>query len=160
MKVITGIQKAVTECETHKGIHDKYMRIGWKSVKAVYAEAHKTELEAYNKAVRYLKKQGVELSVDLKVLQKEYDTLQKQYAEQEQKLLVIQTDLKPLKDIRYWVDKVLTNEQKEIGKMQEPKYSITEKMKYYKEQTKPKEKQIEEVQIAKEKREKKQNKEI
>ena len=158
MKVITGIQKAVTECETHKTIHDKYMKIGWKSAKAVYAEAHKTELEAYNKAFRYLKKQGVEPSVDFKVLQNEYNTLQKRYAEQEQKLLAIQTELKPLKDIRYWVDKVLTSEQKEIEKIQEPKHSITEKMKYYKEQTKGK--QIEEIQIAKDKREKKQNKEI
>ena len=159
MKVITGIQKAVTECETHKGIHEKYMRIGWKSVKAVYAEAHKTELEAYNKAFRYLKKQGVELSVDYKVLQDEYNLLQKEYAEQEQKLFTIQTELKPLKDIRYWVEKVLTNEQKESEKMQEPKHFMTEKMKYYKEQTK--ETQIQRgLQVSKDKREKKPNKEI
>lgn len=154
MKVIAGIQKAVTECETHKAVHDKYIKIGWKSAKAVYAESHKTELEAYNKAFRYLKKQGVELSVDLKVLQKEYDTLQQQYAEQEKELLVVQTELKPLKDIRYWVDKVLTSEQKEIEKLQEPKHSITEKMKYYKEQTKGTHLQ-KEMQISKEKQVKK-----
>ena len=57
------------------------------------------------------------------------------------------------------MEKVLTNEQKESEKMQEPKHFMTEKMKYYKEQTK--ETQIQRgAQVSKDKREKKQNKEI
>ncbi len=152
MKVITGIEKAVAECKTYKSVHDKYIKIGWKSAKAVYAEAHKTELEAYNKAFRYLKKQGVELDVDLNILQEEYHTLQKYYAEQEGKLNAIQMELKPLKEIRYWVEKVLTSEQSECEKRPEPKYSIAEKLDYYKEQRK---KELETKVI----KEKKQNKE-
>lgn len=152
MKVITGIEKAVAECEAYKSVHDKYIKIGWKSAKAVYAEAHKTELEAYNKAFRYLKKQGVELDVDLNVLQEEYHILQKYYVEQEEKLNAVQTELKPLKEIRYWIEKVLISEQSECEKRPEPKYSIAEKMNYYKEQSKKEQ----EVKVI---REKKQNKE-
>ena len=28
MKVITGIQNAVADCQTHKAVHDKYLKIG------------------------------------------------------------------------------------------------------------------------------------
>ena len=55
MKVITGIQNAVADCQQHKAIHDKYVRIGWKTVQSVYAESHRDELDAYNKAYRFLK---------------------------------------------------------------------------------------------------------
>jgi hypothetical protein len=34
-----------------------------------------------------------------------------------------------MKDIRYWVSKVLTPEQAEVEKKPEPKHSVTEKMK-------------------------------
>lgn len=72
MKVITGIQNAVTDCQQHKTVHDKYVRIGWKTVQSVYAESHRDELDAYNKAYRFLKKHGVDLNVDLEALQAEY----------------------------------------------------------------------------------------
>ena len=152
MKEIVSIQNAVAECEQYKAIHDKYIKIGWKSAKIVYAEAHKMELDVYNKAFYYLKKKGVELSIDGKIFQKEYDALQKFYGEQEEKLAVVQTELKPFQEIRYWVDKVLTTKQN-VEKKLEPKYSMTEKMDYYK-------KQVKEKQIQKEVQEKKQNREL
>ena len=31
MKDITGIQNSVADCQTHKAVHDKYLKIGWKS---------------------------------------------------------------------------------------------------------------------------------
>ena len=37
-----------------------------------------------------------------------------------------------MKDIRYWVSKVLTPEQSEVEKKPEPKHSVTEKMKFCK----------------------------
>lgn len=40
-----------------------------------------------------------------------------------------------MKDIRYWVSKVLTPEQSEVEKKPEPKHSITEKMKFLQEQS-------------------------
>ena len=38
-----------------------------------------------------------------------------------------------MKDIRYWVSKVLTPEQSEVEKKPEPKHSVTEKMKFLQE---------------------------
>ena len=135
MKVITGIQNAVADCRTHKAVHDKYLKIGWKARQAAFAESHKDELDRYNKAFRYLKKQGVDLNVNLKVLQTEYDLLQTTYAELAGQLAAVKEELQPMKDIRYWVGKVLTPEQSEVEKKPEPKHSITEKMKFLQEQS-------------------------
>ena len=141
MKVITGIQSAVADCQEHKAIHDKYVRIGWKTVQFAYAEKHKDELNIYNKAYRFLKKQGVDLNVDLEALKAEYRELQTSHAEYTRQLAEVQEELKPLKEIRYWVGKVLTPEQAEAEKKPEPKHSVTEQIKDYQEETKKKEQQ-------------------
>ena len=86
MKVITGIQNAVADCQTHKAVHDKYLKIGWKARQAAFAESHKDELDSFNKAFRYLKKQGVDLNVNLDSLQAEYSKLQTTYAELSEQL--------------------------------------------------------------------------
>ena len=135
MKVITGIQNAVADCQTHKAVHDKYLKIGWKARQAAFAESHKDELDRYNKAFRYLKKQGVDLNVNLQALQVEYDQLQATYTELAGQLAAAKEELQPMKDIRYWVSKVLTPEQSEVEKKPEPKHSVTEKMKFLQEQS-------------------------
>lgn len=38
MKAITAIQTAVADCEKHKAVHDKYIKIGWKIRKEAYAK--------------------------------------------------------------------------------------------------------------------------
>ena len=136
MKVITGIQNAVADCQTHKAVHDKYLKIGWKVRQAAYAESHKDELDSFNKAFRYLKKQGVDLNVNLEALQTEYDGLKATHAELAGQLAAVKEELQPMKDIRYWVGKVLTPEQTEPQKKPEPKHSITERLKYEQEQQK------------------------
>ena len=135
MKVITGIQNAVADCQTHKAVHDKYLKIGWKARQATFAESHKDELDSFNKAFRYLKKQGVDLNVNLDSLQAEYSKLQTTYAELAGQLAAAKEELQPMKDIRYWVSKVLTPEQSEAPKKPEPKRSVTEKMKFLQEQS-------------------------
>ena len=135
MKVITGIQNAVADCRTHKAVHDKYLKIGWKARQAAFAENHKDELDSFNKAFRYLKKQGMDLNVNLQALQAEYDQLQATHAELAGQLAVAKEKLQPMKDIRYWVSKVLTPEQSEALKKPEPKHSVTEKMKFLQEQS-------------------------
>ena len=45
------------------------------------------------------------------------------------------TQKQPMKEIRYWVSKVLTPEQSEVEKKPEPKHSVTEKMKFLQEQS-------------------------
>ena len=153
MKVIIGIQNAVAECQTHKAVHDKYLKIGWKVRQAAFAESHKDELDSYNKAFRYLKKQGVDLNVNLDALQAEYDTLKASHTELAGELAIVKEELQPMKDIRYWVGKVLTPEQTEPQKKPEPKHSITERLKYEQEQQK-------QTQEQKTPKQKKQNMEL
>ena len=136
MKVITGIQNAVADCQTHKAVHDKYIKIGWKVRQAAYAESHKDELDSFNKAFRYLKKQGVDLNVNLDALQAKYDKLQATHTELAGQLATVKEELQPMKDIRYWVGKVLTPEQSEVQKKPEPKHSVTERLKFEQEQKK------------------------
>lgn len=152
MKVITGIQNAVADWQQHKAVHDKYVRIGWKTVQSVYAESHRDELEAYNKAYRFLKKHGVDLNVDLEALQAEYEQLQTSHAEYTGQLAAVQEELKPLKEIRYWVNKVLAPEQAEVKKKPESKHSVTEQIKDYQEESRKKDEQH--------RQEKKQNMEL
>ena len=130
MKVITGIQNAVADCQTHKAVHDKYIKIGWKVRQAAFAESHKDELDSFNKAFRYLKKQGVDLNVNLDALQAEYDTLKASHTELAGELAIVKEELQPMKDIRYWVGKVLTPEQAEVEKKPEPKHSLKERLLY------------------------------
>ena len=135
MKVITGIQNAVAACQTHKAVHDKYLKIGWKARQAAFAESHKDELDSFNKAFRYLKKQGVDLNVNLDSLQAEYDKLKATHTELAGQLATAKEELQPMKDIRYWVSKVLMPEQSEVEKKPEPKHSVTEKIKFLQEQS-------------------------
>ena len=136
MKAITGIQNAVADCQTHKAVHDKYLKIGWKARQAAFAESHKDELDSFNKAFRYLKKQGVDLNVNLDALLTEYDKLKATHAELAGQLAAVKEELQPMKDIRYWVGKVLTPEQAEHQKKPEPKHSVTERLKFEQEQKK------------------------
>ena len=133
MQTITGIQKAVADCNKTKATHDKYLKIGWKARQAAFAESHKDELDKFNKAYRYLKKQGVDLNVNLDALQAEYDKLKSSHADLSGQLAAINEELKPMKDIRRWVGKVISPEQSEVENKPEQKQSITEKMRYYKE---------------------------
>ena len=141
MKVITGIQDAAADCQTHKAVHDKYIKIGWKVRQAAFAESHKDELERFNKAFRYLKKQGVDLNVDLDALQVEYDKMKATHAELAEQLAAVKEELQPMKDIRYWISKVLAPEQSEVQKKPEPKHSPSEQIKFYQEQEKQKQEQ-------------------
>jgi predicted nucleic acid-binding Zn-ribbon protein len=106
MKTINSIQKAANVCVKHKAVHDKYLKIGWKIAKTAYEAKHKDELSAFNKSYRFLKKQGVGLDVNLDELQSEYAELSASNAEDKERLEAIQTELKPLKEIRYWINKV------------------------------------------------------
>ncbi len=56
MRVISDILKAHETCEKHEQIHKKFLKIFWKGQKEKFAAEHKKELDAYNRALRYLKK--------------------------------------------------------------------------------------------------------
>ena len=76
------------------------------------------------------------MNVDLEALQAEYDTLQAAHAELAGQLATVKEELQPMKDIRYWIGKVLTPEQSEVQKKPEPKHSVTERLKFEQEQKK------------------------
>ena len=69
----------------------------------------------------------------------EYDKLKATHAELAEQLAAVKEELQPMKDIRYWVGKVLAPEQ--IEKKPEPKHSPSEQIKFYQEQEKQKQEQ-------------------
>ncbi len=131
MKTINAIEKSVAECKEHGAVHDRYVKIGWKIRKDIFAETHKEELSAYNKAYRYLKKQGVEPDVDMKFLKAEYKELDNSYGELTAELQAIQEEMKPLKDVQFWVDKVLEPEKQVEGKEPKQRVSVRQKLKEF-----------------------------
>ena len=128
MKDIAGIQSAVAVCQEQKPIHDKYLKIGWKKRQAAFAESHREELKAYNKAYRYLKAQHIDLNVNLDALEAEYSKLQADHADFARQLEQVQAELKPLNEIRYWVGQVLGPEQVEVLAKAEGKQSVVEQL--------------------------------
>ena len=77
----------------------------------------------------------MDLNVNLDSLQAEYDKLKATHTELAGQLAIAKEDLQPMKDIRYWVSKVLMPEQSEVEKKPEPKHSVTEKIKFLQEQS-------------------------
>lgn len=76
------------------------------------------------------------MNVNLDSLQTEYDKLKATHSELAGQLATVKEELQPMKDIRYWVGKVLTPEQSEVQKKPEPKHSVTERLKFEQEQKK------------------------
>ena len=135
LKTISNIKSALSACQANREIHDKYIRIGWKTRQAVFAENHKNELESYNKAYRYLRKQGVDLNVDLQALQEEWEQLNTSHATFAKHLTSVREELKPMKEIRYWIEKVLVPDS-EVAEIPEPKHSVKDQMTFLQEQEK------------------------
>ena len=81
------------------------------------------------------------MNVNLDALQTEYVGLTATHAELAGQLATVKEELQPMKDIRYWVGKVLTPEQTKPQKKPEPKHSPVEQMKFYQEQEKQKQEQ-------------------
>ena len=50
MEVFSGIQYDVADCQSHKAVHDKYVKIGWKTRQAAFAEKQRIKtLRFYDK---------------------------------------------------------------------------------------------------------------
>ena len=128
MKDIAGIQSAIAVCREQKPVHDKYLKIGWKKRQAAFAENHQEELKAYNKAYRYLKARHVDLNVNLDALEAEYSKLQADHAAFARQLEQVQSELKPLNEVRYWIGQVLGAEQAEAMDKAEGKQSVVEQL--------------------------------
>ena len=107
IKDLSSILKAHETIERLKPVHDKYVKINWKGVKAKYAEEHKTELDEYNKAFRLLKKFNIDLNFHFDAYESERKTLKAQRDKLQEHLEQMKADLKPLEDVRYYIGKVI-----------------------------------------------------
>ena len=94
-----------------------------------------------------MKAQHVELNVNLDALEAEYSKLQADHAAFARQLEQVQAELKPLNEVRYWVDQVLGPEQMEALDKAEGKRSVVKQLYGNKEETR----------IQKEHRQKKQD---
>ena len=107
MRTISDILRANETCEKYKEIHDKLQNIWWKGRKEKYKEKHKAELDAYNRALRSLKKMGMELPIDTKALHHEYAKLKLSHTELSDDLKSMKQDLVHLDEIRMCVDDLM-----------------------------------------------------
>ena len=127
-RVIAGIRKAYRDCRETKEIHDQYGKIGWKGRKEKFRQEHAEEIDRFEKAERFLRKNVPEGKMDFKALSKEAATLEKEIAEKNGELAAIQKDLKTLKDIRYFVKELLPELSPEEKEAAMEKRSIRERL--------------------------------
>ena len=96
------------ECrDRHAPIHDQYLRIHWKGRKEKFAHEHKAELDAWNQADRFLRKNLPEQPFNADALQDELSSLNVKLDELNTKLVPIQEETQMLKDIRYLVKELI-----------------------------------------------------
>ncbi len=121
LRAISDILNAIETCEQHEVVHQKYLKIFWKSKKEKYSAEHKKELDAYNRAFRYLKKMGIELPLDTPALRNEYAKLKLSHAELTDDLKSMKQDLVQLNEIRMCVDDLMEQQGMEIPLPEMPK---------------------------------------
>ena len=96
------------ECRDHHApIHDQYLRIHWKGRKEKFAQEHKAELDAWNQADCFLRKNLPEQPFNADALQDELSSLNAKLDELNAKLVPIQEETQMLKDIRYLVKELI-----------------------------------------------------
>ncbi len=134
MKEIGKIENAVAVCKQHGAAHDKYLKIGWKTLQKKYADNHSKELTAYNTSYRYLKKQGLDPTVRVESFKAEYAKLESEFSNESMLLTDVLAKLKLLDDIRYLVSKVIEPELYPAKEKSEPIYSINDRLAYSAEQ--------------------------
>ena len=100
LRTISNILRANETCEQHEAIHQKYLKTFWKSKREKLAKEHKKELDAYNRALRYLEKVGMEFPMDTDALRHEYAKLKLSHEEPDDDLKYMKHDLVLLNEIR------------------------------------------------------------
>jgi hypothetical protein len=106
-RTIAGIRKAYDVCRETKAVHDQYVKIGWKGRKEKFLQEHADELNRYEKADRFLRKNVPDGKIDFTSLSREMAKLEKDLIAKNEKLAAVQADLKILKDVRYFVKELL-----------------------------------------------------
>ena len=88
-------------------VHDEYLRIHWKGKKEKFAAEHRDELDAWNKADRYMRKNlpGKDYSSD--ALRAELSALYAELSSLNEKIRPQQEETEMLKEVRSYVKKLL-----------------------------------------------------
>ena len=105
---------------------EEYNKIFFKGAKEKYVATHKDELEAVKKARRLLYKLNITHPIDRKALKAESMQLKAENEALRQKLAPLQSEMDELKQVRYWVRKVIPDALPAKGT--DGKLSVEEKM--------------------------------
>ena len=111
IKDIDTLLSHIGNYEKYKPVYKEYAAIGWKKQKEKIAEAHRSELDAYRAAARYVKAHLPSTSYSRKELEAERKDLAAALPGKRDKLEAVQADVRTLRDVRHWLNQVLPPEQ-------------------------------------------------
>ena len=111
IKDIDTLLSHIENYEKYKPVYREYAAIGWKKQKEKFAEAHRSELEAYRAAARYVKTHLPGTSYSRKELEAERKDLAAALPGKREELEAVQADVRTLRDVRHWLNQVLPPEQ-------------------------------------------------
>ena len=111
IKDIDTLLSHIENYEKYKPVYREYATIGWKKQKEKFAEAHRSELDAYRAAARYVKAHLPGTSYSRKELEAERKDLAAALPGKRDELEAVQADVRTLRDVRHWLNQVLPPEQ-------------------------------------------------
>jgi len=111
IKDIDTLLSHIENYEKYKPVYREYAAIGWKKQKEKFAEAHRSELEAYRAAARYVKAHLPGTSYSRKELEAERKDLAAALPGKREELEAVQADVRTLRDVRHWLNQVLPPDQ-------------------------------------------------
>ena len=111
IKDIDTLLSHIENYEKYKPVYREYAAIGWKKQKEKFAEAHRSELDAYRAAARYVKAHLPGTSYSRKELEAERKDLAAALPGKREELEAVQADVRTLRDVRHWLNQVLPPEQ-------------------------------------------------
>ena len=111
IKDIDTLLSHIENYEKYKPVYREYAAIGWKKQKEKFAEAHRSELDAYRAAARYVKAHLPGTSYSRKELEDERKDLAAALTGKREELEAVQADVRTLRDVRHWLNQVLPPEQ-------------------------------------------------
>ena len=122
MRDIQSQIKAWDSVELLLPIHHEYIKIGWKSKKEKFYQAHKAEIDEYNKAFRLLIKLYPDKKVPISSLRAELEKLPAEIADLKLEMDTVKADLDELKAIRT----IISPPEEKPYEKQEPKVTVTQ----------------------------------
>ena len=142
-KTIENIKDRYATYKKLKPIYDTYSKKNFKFTKERYYEQHREEIDAYRNAVRFLKANHGSLEVKKNAFDEEIKNRKASDQKNQEGLESIKTDLHELRQVRYFVDKVLAKEAekqkaKSIHERLEEKKQVVEERKQEKSKRKRK----------------------